>query len=330
MITDTGSTTLGVAGAACSSCGVTPEYTPGTTAVDEHATSTSMYGDNSMWSGETYSDKVAVTGDPDGVTMRFGAMTSQTGFFQQGETDQGILGFGGSGLAVAGPTRTSTSARRASSRSSSARHGTLWLGEPTLARVVGAAALADGHVEPYLMLDVTSAGRQLVDRAVGRRGDGYRHEHHGVVLDRPGKLVSAVNAAGFSTIFGMPSRPAPPTSTATTPGTHTRARSTPRCPRCRSRCRRPAADSFTVCVGVGVVHDADRRHVLLRRRDRLRIPVTIMGDAFLRGFVTTFDLQNKQIGLASQAGCTLPTAIPPDHVEHRPYRLGHPSAATAP
>src|SRR5580704_15675906 len=51
-LTDTGSTTTAVAGSTCASCGVTPSYTPSSTATDTHQTATTTYGDNSMWTGE--------------------------------------------------------------------------------------------------------------------------------------------------------------------------------------------------------------------------------------------------------------------------------------
>ena len=53
---DTGSTTLGVAGATCNELMVTPEWTPDATAVDQGQTTMAEYGDQSTWTGETYSD----------------------------------------------------------------------------------------------------------------------------------------------------------------------------------------------------------------------------------------------------------------------------------
>ncbi len=52
----------------------------------------------------------------------------------------------------------------------------------------------------------------------------------------------------------------------------------------------------------------------------------ILGDMFLRGFVTIFDMQNNQAGFAMEAGCTLPEqpkAAGPVHMPHW-YRHGRP------
>ncbi len=56
VILDTGSTTLAVAGSTCSNCGVSPEYTPGASATDQHMMGSSQYADNSGWSGEIFQD----------------------------------------------------------------------------------------------------------------------------------------------------------------------------------------------------------------------------------------------------------------------------------
>ena len=103
---DTGSTTLGVAGASCSGCSVTPKYTPGATAVDEKKTASSQYGTGS-WSGEIYQDDVTLA--PTASTpLKFASITSQSQFFEPIQCDsksgsiQGIIGFAPATLAVAG------------------------------------------------------------------------------------------------------------------------------------------------------------------------------------------------------------------------------------
>ncbi len=103
---DTGSTTLGVASSSCSTCDVTPEYTPGATATDDHQTGSSQYGTGS-WSGEIYEDTVAVGPTP-GAPVQFVAIDTQSQFFEPVTCDskvgsmQGILGFGPSAAAVSG------------------------------------------------------------------------------------------------------------------------------------------------------------------------------------------------------------------------------------
>src|SRR3984957_17514288 len=50
VIVDTGSSTLGVAASTCANCNVTPEYTPGSTAVNENMATSIQYASGS-WSG---------------------------------------------------------------------------------------------------------------------------------------------------------------------------------------------------------------------------------------------------------------------------------------
>src|SRR5580704_2131948 len=92
VVLDTGSTTLGIASSACSTCDVTPEYTPGATAMDQGNMATAEYEDGTGWSGEVYSDSVAVTGDA-AVPVKLVAISSQSSFFNM-EPKEGILGFG--------------------------------------------------------------------------------------------------------------------------------------------------------------------------------------------------------------------------------------------
>jgi len=105
---DTGSTTLGVASSSCSGCAVAPEYTPGSTAVDQKKTASSTYGTGS-WSGEIYKDDVSL---PPGVStlLDFAAIDTQSMFFQPIPCDsksgsiQGIVGFAPPAAAVPGTT----------------------------------------------------------------------------------------------------------------------------------------------------------------------------------------------------------------------------------
>jgi hypothetical protein len=92
---DTGSTTLGVASSKCTNCNVSPVYTPGATAVDQMKMATSQYGSGS-WTAEVYQDSVGFASDPT-VSLKFGAITTQTNFFgpvlcHSGAGFQGIIG----------------------------------------------------------------------------------------------------------------------------------------------------------------------------------------------------------------------------------------------
>jgi hypothetical protein len=108
VLVDTGSTTLGLAGSGCSTCGVTPLYTPGAGAVDQHKTASSRFGTGS-WSGEIYQDMVGFKSDPT-VPLNFVSINSQTPgpgsttFFSAncgGKPFQGLLGFARAAAALA-------------------------------------------------------------------------------------------------------------------------------------------------------------------------------------------------------------------------------------
>ena len=103
---DTGSTTLGVASSSCSGCDVSPEYTPGATAVDQKKMTSSQYG-TGMWTGEIYKDTVALP--PTAASpLEFVAIDSQSMFFEPIPCDsksgsmQGIVGFAPGTLALPG------------------------------------------------------------------------------------------------------------------------------------------------------------------------------------------------------------------------------------
>ncbi len=103
FLVDTGSTSVGVASSACSTCGVSPEYTPGTGAVNEHETATSDYGTGS-WTGAIFDDQMAL--GTDATHVRLAAIDTQSDFFQLFTcgTVQGVVGFGPAGAALAGTT----------------------------------------------------------------------------------------------------------------------------------------------------------------------------------------------------------------------------------
>jgi hypothetical protein len=105
VIVDTGSTSLGVAGAGCSNCSVAPLYTPGSTAVDQKKNATAQFGTGS-WSGKIYEDVVGPT-EATSVPVKLVSITSQTGFFQPGSSCggkayQGLLGLSQPASAVQG------------------------------------------------------------------------------------------------------------------------------------------------------------------------------------------------------------------------------------
>lgn len=112
MLIDTGSTSLAVAAATCSSCGVSPSYAPSNSAVDLNNTTRASYGDNSGWNGEAFRDQVTIAANPSPVTVAIASITQQTTstpFFKPNSciidapvasSYSGIFGLGGAGLAT--------------------------------------------------------------------------------------------------------------------------------------------------------------------------------------------------------------------------------------
>jgi hypothetical protein len=50
---------------------------------------------------------------------------------------------------------------------------------------------------------------------------------------------------------------------------------------------------------------------------------TILGDVFLRAFVTIIDVENQQVGLASSAGCAVTTRRAIDRTTFQPRHPRH-------
>jgi hypothetical protein len=108
VVVDSGSTTLAVGSTACAGCtGISPLYTPGPGATDLGVTASETFGDNSSFSGEIIRDSVSLDGNA--VPLALVAITSQHEFFTPAacnfvnvpNTYQGLLGLGGTSLAVA-------------------------------------------------------------------------------------------------------------------------------------------------------------------------------------------------------------------------------------
>lgn len=106
LLFDTGSTSLGVAATGCSCGSASPLYTPGTTAVNEHTTTSSQFGSGS-WAGAVYQDSVAL-GTSASTPVKLVAISTQQQFFEPIQCDsksggtQGVIGFGPGASAVQG------------------------------------------------------------------------------------------------------------------------------------------------------------------------------------------------------------------------------------
>ena len=106
---DSGTSVSDVASQACSNCGVTPLYSPGTGAQDQGQQSMLGYVDGSGWVAEAYRDVLTLGANMNDVSMVFGAIVSQsfrtdgTGYFftvscdgttEDSDSTQGTLGLG--------------------------------------------------------------------------------------------------------------------------------------------------------------------------------------------------------------------------------------------
>ena len=134
---DTGSDALAVAAAGCTECsaaGVSSLYTPGATGMDLHMPVSVTYdGGNIKWSGELFSDQVS-GGELPPVTLDFGAIATETNFFQPGQcgAPDGILGMSPANDSAAKPTSFPAALARSGATDAFAIHyclakGRLWL-----------------------------------------------------------------------------------------------------------------------------------------------------------------------------------------------------------
>jgi hypothetical protein len=341
---DTGSTTLGVASATCTTCNVTPGYTPGPGAVDQHNTAMATYGDMSGWTGENYMDTVKLTGDGGSVSMRLSAITSQNGFFRPEIPFQGIIGFLDEWGALPNtdgymPKRKAGGLSNYFAFQFCQDKGRLWMDSYDPASMAGpvkwTAMPAPWFLQPFYTVKVSSA--KVGTASIGLSGAAVADTGTTLMIVPKAvetSLITAVTgSAGYKAIFGtqvLDEMNCP------TPGTHTRAEIDAMLPPFTVTLPDKAGGSFTLtspatqsylfyqagmngmpggyCLGVAAVAN---------------VP-TILGDSFMRQFITVFDLANGQIGFAPQQGCTFadnPVAQDPLNrapVEPHWYLQGHP------
>jgi cathepsin D len=338
VVVDTGSTTLAIAGSACSDCtGVTPLYTPGATAMDLHTTSTSTYGDGTSWSAENYSDQVAVTGDT-AVPVKLAVIDSESGFFRTNEPAEGILGFGAPELAVSGTDAFVADRMTAGLPTVFAfqlcpENGTLWFGgadkthEVSDEQYTALAPITDQ--QPFYLIDVSSAA--IGGTSIGFTGQALTDTGTSVMLFPTASynaMVSAITSSeGYKATFG--SEPFPTTQCSLTTS-HSKSDIDSALPPMTVTLNDldgkpftlslPATSSYlkqflsTYCSGIadGGTAPADP------------VPFAVLGDTFLQAFITVFDTENLKIGFAPQKNCTFPTAREAPTGPWVPYLHGHP------
>jgi hypothetical protein len=331
MDVDTGSTTLGVAGAKCTTCGVTPEYTPGASAMDQKKTAKAVYG-LGQWTGEIYSDTVALMGDTTPVTMKFADITTQSQFFQAGEGQEGIIGMGPADLELMG-TDSYMVQRGAKSMAFQLcpDEGTMWIDGYDPSKMATAIQYVPIDGQGYWQVGMDSSTINGNDNML--TGVGVLDTGTSLIITSTAAQTAIVNnikgSSGFTQIFGS--------QTITLPSDQNGACLTPTGSATSAQID-AALPPFKMTIGSVTLSVPATQSYLLAQQGSYCFDVdadddltsggigAILGDMFLRGFVTIFDMQNNQAGFAMQAGCTLPVqpkAAGPVHMPHW-YRHGRP------
>jgi aspartyl protease len=341
MDLDTGSTTIGVAGATCSQCtGVTPLYAPGTTAVDEHKTASTQYADNSGWSGEIYKDAVGLGQGSPSVPVDVVAMTRQRQFFYQNQY-QGIFGLGAPENAEPSTGAYFDIAAQAGLTPVMAFElcpdgGTMWIGGFDATRTADAPRYTplipiSGN-QPFYAIDISSmsiggtvvgTGAATFQQPVVDTGTTYFYLPTGVET----AVINAINSStGFKALFGASAQVQDdPNDTgigcvtaAGVTGAMVDASLPP------MTIAMPAVGGGTdVTVSVkplqSYMYDAGGGKFCLGIGDGGTQDATTMGDQIMQAFVTIIDLQHQQVGWAPDAGCGPAPRRPRDMTTFHPH-----------
>jgi len=339
VILDTGSTTLGVAAKGCTTCGVTPLYTPGTGAVDQHQTASAQYADGSGWTGEIYQDTPAL-GDGPAVAVKLGAITSSSNFFRSLDGTsaigyQGILGLGPDGALLSGTTSYLTAAFGAGTTGEIAFQlcpdgGTMWLGGYDASKQAGPQAVTPmmGGL-PFYGVEVADVGVAGVSLHQSSTAFGPTIVDTGTSIafipSAPlAALTSAIEATpGFQTAFGSQSLANNGCVTTSMTGAQLDAMLPPievafpgLATGSSPPVDLPATRSYLMDSGDGewCFTFADSSQLTGGS-----FSISLFGDSVLHAYVTTFDIADQRMGFAPQTGCAEPAiAAPTQHVAHVP------------
>jgi len=326
MDIDSGSTTTAVAESACTTCtGVTPLYAPGAGAVDTHRTASTMYPDGSGWMGEVYTDKIGLgSGTPD-VSVSFAGITTQDMFFTD-SSYEGILGLGPKFLLETGTTSYLDAVTKAGTVpvmgfEMCGTTGTMWLGgfdsAATSAAMQYTPMVPITNDQPFYALtidDVALGGTSLgIAKAMYVEHDAQTQAIYYPIVDTGtslaylptaavNKLLSQVSgASGFSTLFtaAFDSNGCVTAKAGVTAGT--------------IDAMLPSMSiSFPSASGADIVltSSATSSYMFDVGSSMFCFAIgddggfgAVLGDTFMRGFVSVIDVQNNQIGFAADSGC---------------------------
>ncbi len=187
VIVDSGSTTTAVAGRSCTTCNVSPKYSPGESASDTGEPIQAQYGLGD-WEGEGYSDVIRLGTGPS-TTVQFGAIFDQEQWFSGGNClsdgnpsttalNQGIMGVGPASLALDGTSSyfdaiTSKLKANAYAVGLCDVGGTMWMGGYDTNSINGSMVQLPMTQSPYYAVDMTAIKVGSKDAGVTDSDLGY-------------------------------------------------------------------------------------------------------------------------------------------------------------
>jgi hypothetical protein len=346
VILDTGSSDTALAGAGCATCtGTSPLYSPGSGAKNTDQQDEIVYGDGASWAGEVYTDTVGLGNDTPNVKLNLVDVTTQKYFFQGNDNEyQGILGMGRDALLGWGTTSfmdaiTDAGVARKIGVEMCPTDGMLWLGGVDTSHSASALEytplVQSRRNSNFYSIGMTGMALDSVDL-------GSASDFQDPIVDTGTTLfyvpdtvetglISAINSnSAFQALFPDQTLVAPTEPTDSTAGgvcvgaasMVTDQMIDEMLPPLKMTfdamgdggsitITAPALESYFVDAGAGqyclaIVGGANYGNV-------------IMGDTFLRGFVTEIDLVDNRVGFAP-TGC--PTALDSGAVQHRMVERG--------
>jgi hypothetical protein len=352
LLLDTGSTVVAIAGNPCESCtGLSPRYTPDSGAVDTHTTDTNVYASGAGYAGEIYTDDVGLAHGSPSVALNLVDIQVQTDFFNSNNDYQGILGASRDALLDDGTTGYITNLVKAGVTDKVGLElcpdgGTFWLGgfDPSHAGsdmvftplLQTTTNYTGGYPNSYFYaVDLSGMKLGAVDVGMTEANAGQPILDSGTSLFYVPDAVetaaiAALNASsGFATLFPGQTMTDPTGSGSGTFG----------CVTAGSGVTDEQIDAMlpplTMTFGSGnaavtiqapplasYLMDAGQgQYCMGMWSSDYGIGVSIMGDTFLRGFVTVIDLVNEQAGFAPDTYCHAPAASQ-ERAFHAPRERG--------
>ncbi|HEY4240501.1 MAG TPA: pepsin-like aspartic protease [Kofleriaceae bacterium] len=326
MDLDTGSTTIGVAGSACTQCtSVTPKYAPGAGATDYNHTAQTEYADGSGWSGEIWTDTVSLAHGTMGIALKFVDISMQSDFFYQNEY-QGIFGMGDTHNAepntdaymnkeVAANGFTNSMAFELCGMNDGGGDGTMWLGGYDSSHASAAAVYTPlksiSNNQPFYAIDIS--GMSIGNTVVGTGAAAFEEP----VVDTgttyfylPSSIFTATTNAikgstGYTALFGTAMLREDHCVTGT--GV-TAAMVDAMLP--SMNISMPDMNGGTVTITAlpmeSYFYDGGNGMFCYALGNGGTQDATTMGDAIMRNFVTVIDIGNGQVGWAPDSGCGAP------------------------